>query len=231
MIQEIEKDNELGKKCFFIEDNWEKESKITQIINDIDDSLDIMSDELDDENLTSPVHRGKKNKLVPPKLLIKDINEHNTNNSKENLGCSAKQVPKLNFDKVKEKYQLPDNDVKGLYKYEEKPINKTYAVDDNVRLNLYISQNYDKLKIEVKKTRRAIKDYKSQNKNNNEYYLRIVSQLNNLKDNISKTDKKIANIEKEFRNIGGIKPEFVSTISISELNVIINLNSERLEYK
>ena len=107
-----------------------------------------------------------------------------------------------------------------MYKYEEKAVLKAYENDKLARIELFKSNNYDRLKSEVKKTRKSIKDLKVKNKTNKDYYLKLINQISNLKENISKTDKKIINIEKEYKNFGGIKPEFVSSITISELNVL-----------
>ncbi len=56
-----------------------------------------------------------------------------------------------------------------------------------------------------------------------------MNQINSLKENINKTDNKISTIEREYRNIGGIKPEFVSNISLSELNKNVNISDDEDE--
>lgn len=157
----------------------------------------------------------KINKCNPPKLSL------NSDKKDTNKVSSTKEVPKLNFAKVNEKYQLPSMNVEGMYQYQDKQISNTkkYAYDNFLRIEMFKSNNYDKLKVEVKTTRKVIKEFKSENRKNKDYYLKIVNQINSLKDNINKTDKKITDIEREYRSIGGIKPEFVSSISISELNV------------
>jgi hypothetical protein len=185
------------------------------MINDIDDSLDKMSD-FEESILNSPVILfPKKVKQNPPKMSL---------GSKQPKNNSGKEVPKLNFEKLNEKYDLPANNMKGVYKYQEKEVSKPLIIDNHTKNEVLKSNNYDMLKVEVKKSRHAIKEYVKQTKANKEYYLKLVNQISNLKDNINKTDKKITNIEREYRDIGGIKPEFVSSISMSELNVIIMVN-------
>ena len=62
---------------------------------------------------------------------------------------------------------------------------------------------------------------KASNKNYNEVYLKMLNQMNRLKEKVVKTDKKIKEAEKEFESFRGLKPEMISTITLSQLNVFI----------
>ncbi len=110
-----------------------KETKITKIINNFEDSLDNISE--DESVLNSPILYQKKQNHKPNAV----------NNS-------VKQVPKLNFCKVTEKYNNPSNNVEGLYKYEEKGDDHVIVIDKFLRFEIQKQDNYKKLKSQVKRS-------------------------------------------------------------------------------
>lgn len=233
-----------------LKDNWEKESRITEMVNDLKDSLDRLSDDDDESVLNSPglifpkkskqahskiklsSHNSpKKNEsmLTSPMKVIKEDQDEEAKDTKDtDDGRPKKEIPKLNFEKVVEKYKAPSFNMEGVYKYEG-PVaqieSKQYEIDNFKKRELLKSDNYEILKLEVKKTRKAIKEIRSKNRKNKDHYLKLVTQINSIKDSIMKTDNKIIKIEQEFRKLEGITPDQQSTPTISELVIFLVKNS------
>jgi chromosome segregation ATPase len=128
--------------------------------------------------------------------------------NKDDKSQAAKNIPKLDFSKVKEKYEAEEVKKVVVADQKKKPLNK-------------LEEQIEKLKNELKQANKTIDDLNTRLEKYRSLYKVVREKLNKKTDIIKKNGQKIEQLETQIKKYGGMP----STEDISNKR---NLNNESI---